>query len=139
MTPELVNSIKASEGFRAKPYYDTEGHLTIGYGQLIAELVVSKELAEEWLKQAVRKVEVELEKDKRFQAITNQARKDVLVEMGYNLGVAGLMKFTQTWQAIEAKDWDKAALNMLNSKWAKQVKGRAIRLASQMRDGVYKA
>ena len=138
MTPELLESIKVGEGFRAKPYYDTLGNLTIGYGTLVANLVVSKELATEWIKGEVAKVEAELSKDKRFQAITNPARRDVLVEMAYNIGVSGLMKFTETWKAIEAKDWDKAANQMLTSKWAKQVKGRAIRLAQQMRDGEYK-
>lgn len=137
MTPELLNSIKEGEGFRAKVYMDTLGNPTVGYGQLVRDLVVTEQQASEWLADNVKRIERELEKDPRFQAIEEQARKDVLIEMAYNMGITGLMTFSQTWACIVSKNYEKAALNMLSSLWAKQVKLRAIRLATQMRTGSY--
>jgi lysozyme len=58
-----------------------------------------------------------------------------LVDMGFNLGVPRLMKFKRMWEAIEREDFEWAASEMLNSRWANQVGGRADRLAKVMEDG----
>ena len=63
-------------------------------------------------------------------------RADVLVNMAFNVGVAGLLKFRKTLEAICNDDYDTAAGEMLNSKWASQVKSRAVYLARQMRTGL---
>jgi lysozyme len=39
------------------------------------------------------------------------------------------------WEAIEADDFEEAAAQMLSSKWAEQVKQRAVELAEIMRHG----
>jgi len=56
--------------------------------------------------------------------------------MAYNLGIAGLNKFRKMWAAIDVADYATAAEEMLDSKWAKQVGVRAIRLSRRMRTGV---
>ena len=55
--------------------------------------------------------------------------------MAFNLGVNGLLGFRKTLALIEAGDYTKASVEMLDSKWARQVKGRATRLSEQMRTG----
>ena len=40
------------------------------------------------------------------------------------------------WTAINQRKWNKAAEEMLNSQWAKQVGQRALRLANSMRAGL---
>jgi lysozyme len=62
-------------------------------------------------------------------------RQAVLIDMAFNLGVGGLMKFTNTLAAVEAGDFAKAAERMMQSKWATQVKRRAFRLAKMMETG----
>jgi lysozyme len=52
--------------------------------------------------------------------------------MGFNLGVAGLLKFAKTLAAIKTGSYHEAAIHMLDSKWARQVGVRAQRLATQM-------
>jgi lysozyme len=134
---ELVDSLKHHEGFRAEAYVDTTGHLTIGYGQKIDDLRVSKEEAEKWLIDgAVAKMR-ELETFLAFRAVKDPVRRDVLIEMAYNLGVDGLMKFRNMWAAVKVQNWDDAAVHMLDSLWAKQVGARAHTLATRMREGVY--
>ena len=65
----------------------------------------------------------------------DDARYGVLLNMAFNLGVLRLCEFKNTLRAVQDARWDDAANGMLASKWAKQVKGRAIELAQQMRIG----
>jgi lysozyme len=60
----------------------------------------------------------------------------VLVNMAFNLGPTRLKGFKKFIAAFDAKDWDGAVIEMLDSKWAKQVGARAIRLAKMVRTGV---
>lgn len=64
-------------------------------------------------------------------------RQAVLYNMAFNLGVYGLFTFKTTLEFIRIGDFKNAAKNMLKSRWAGQVKGRATRLAEQMETGVW--
>jgi lysozyme len=64
-------------------------------------------------------------------------RRLVLVDMVFNMGIKKVREFRLMLAAIEAGDYDGAANQMLNSDWARQVKGRAIQLARIMRTGVW--
>lgn len=68
-------------------------------------------------------------------SVCNAPRRAVLVDMGYNLGVSGLLKFYQTRQHIRNRDFAGASVQMGRSKWATQVKTRATRLCKMMRTG----
>ncbi len=131
----VAERLQADEDFRAHAYQDTEGVWTIGYGLNLQEWTISQELAERFLFDGIRTAEV----DARllfptFDELTD-ARQEVLVNMAYNLGRSRLGKFVNTRRAIAEADWQWAAEEMLDSKWAKQVKGRALRLAEIMRAG----
>lgn len=63
------------------------------------------------------------------------ARKWVLINMCFNLGIGGLLKFTVTLYHIQQGNYASAAIEMLNSKWAEQVKNRAKRLANVVKTG----
>lgn len=66
-------------------------------------------------------------------------RQRVLVNMCFNMGIGnsqkGLLSFTNTLALIRDGQFAQAAANMLVSKWARQVKARAVRLADLMRLG----
>ena len=59
----------------------------------------------------------------------------VMLDMGYNMGLGGLGKFTKTIKLIENRRFTQASQEMLKSKWARQVYGRAIDLASILKSG----
>ena len=65
----------------------------------------------------------------------DEVRQSVLLNMCFNLGIKGLLEFKNTLSFIGAGDWERAANNMLASKWAKQVGMRAIELSEMMRKG----
>ena len=59
----------------------------------------------------------------------------VLVNMAFNMGIAGLCSFTNTLEDVKRGDYAGAARRLRASKWAFQVKGRARRLIRQMETG----
>ena len=65
-------------------------------------------------------------------------RQAVLVNMAFNLGIAGLLAFKRMLAACERGEYAAAAREMLDSVWAKQVGARAVRLAEQMRTGEWR-
>jgi lysozyme len=66
----------------------------------------------------------------------NEARARVIVEMIFNMGYPKVLQFKKMWEAIKQNDFKVAAAEMLNSRWATQVKGRAEVLAKIMEEGV---
>lgn len=139
MTPEarvqLRKDVMAAEGCKLKPYHDTVGKLTIGYGRNLDDVGISQLEAEVLLDHDLDKAEQQCMRAFYWFPVLSQARQRVVVEMVFNLGLAGFQGFTKTIAAIEGHDYSAAASQMLASKWAKQVKGRAIRLADVMRKG----
>ncbi len=132
---KLIEQLKRHEGFRSKPYKDTEGFTTIGYGFNV-DAGISEFLAELILKNQVYTIEYELGSFGWFDSI-NEARQDVIINMVFNIGKSGFMQFKKMIAAIEHGDFEEAAKQMLDSKWAGQVGDRAIELAEQMRTGKY--
>jgi len=117
-------------------YQDIKGIWTIGYGTNLQKLVIKEELAVEWLTDHLDQAEM-LAGGFPWFADLSQPRKDVVIEMIYNLGLAGFGKFGKMHRAVLEKRWDDAAAEMLDSDWRKQVGLRAERLAQQMRSGEY--
>ena len=134
ITQALIDSVKEGEGLRLKPYRCTAGKLTIGYGRNLDDVGITKEEAELLLKNDLEKAEKDAEKFPVY-AKLNQARKDVLIEMVFNLGYSRLSNFKKMFAALEKGDYDEAANQMLDSSWHTQVGKRAERLAYFMRIG----
>ena len=55
--------------------------------------------------------------------------KEVVVEMCYQLGLAGFSKFKMTISYLEKENYIEASKEMLDSKWAKQTPNRAKKLS----------
>jgi len=130
MKIDVIEQLKVDEGFREKPYIDTLGNLTFGYGFTW----LSQHEAETVLRMRVAYIITQLGKISGFQQLSPN-RQRVLINMAFNLGLNGLMMFRRMWQAIFRHDYDEAAKEMLDSKWAYQVGTRAERLAEIMRTG----
>ncbi|AZZ98765.1 glycoside hydrolase family protein [Pseudoalteromonas sp. R3] len=134
MTMNAIEQLKKHEGFRDKPYFCTEGHLTIGYG-LNLDAGVTEEEAEVILSMRVEGIRKRLANAIPWYANLAAPRQGVLVNMAYNLGVAGLMGFAKTLTHIRSGDYNTASHEMLDSRWARQVPTRAAELALQMQTG----
>ncbi len=133
-----VDLIKKHEGFRSLPYRDTRNNLTIGYGLNLTEWGtkgISRAEAEAVLRAQLSIYEQELKNAFRNFDELDDIRKAVLLDMAYNLGVPGLLKFKNMFAALKEGNFAKAAEEMLNSRWAQQVKTRATYLAELMQYG----
>ena len=62
-------------------------------------------------------------------------RYNALVDMMFNLGKPRFLTFKKMIKAVECGDFDTAANEMLDSKWARQTKSRAIELSNLIREG----
>ena len=130
----LRSQLERHEGLRLKPYRDTAGKLTIGYGRNLEDVGVSRDECDLMLDNDIDMIEGQLKTVNEYQAL-DPVRQTVLVNMGFNMGFYGLMKFKKMWFAIERQDWEDASCEMLDSKWARQVGYRARELAKIMETG----
>jgi lysozyme len=67
----------------------------------------------------------------------DDVRRNAFLNMAFNLGTNGLLKFQKALSHAREARWDECASEMLDSKWARQVGNRAKELAEQVRTGVY--
>ena len=130
---ELREMIKRHEGLRLKPYKCSAGKLTIGYGRNLTDNGISREEASILLAQDILNAQIDVCKAFGFPTTKQESVYYALVDMMFNLGFSRFMKFKKMIAAIEAENWNLAADEMLDSKWAKQVGSRAIELADMVR------
>ena len=137
----LKSQLKIHEGFRNKAYKCISNKLTIGIGRNIDPVGgkgITLDEAKYLLNNDIKHFYDGLNRNLEWFKNLDEVRQDVLINMALNLGVSGLLKWKGTLKAIKEKRWEYARDNMLRSKWAKQVKGRAEELANQIWSGVYK-
>lgn len=128
--------IKKHEGLELHPYMDTVGKLTIGYGRNLSDRGITRAEADYLLTTDIVQAHADAE-DLAGDVWHHFSvrRQAVLIDMSFNLGKGRLKQFRKMWQALYRCDYDTAAKEMLNSRWAFQVGQRAINLAEIMRNG----
>ena len=135
----LLQSVKKHEGYRNKVYLDTLGKRTVGVGHLCVEdfWEDDKEYSEEMLmnilkddlKNAIEGAE-RLLKDCR---ILDSLAKEIIIEMVFQLGETGVSKFKNMLKALEeGPHYQTAAIEMMDSRWAKQTPERAASMSAEM-------
>lgn len=139
--------LKRHEGLRMEAYLCPAGKLTIGYGHNCETWpvegvrkvgdVISREKAEELLVEDVFGMVDELDDALPWWREMSEPRQAVLLNMAFNMGLPKLLTFKKAIAAMYVGDWNKAAHEMLDSRWAEQVKGRAAELATQMVTGAW--
>lgn len=132
MRPTLYELLEKDEGYRQFPYKDTRGNTTVGIGRNLESRGISRDEALYLLQNDVKAVVSELLHVYLWVNNLSDVRKIVLINMAFNMGVPELLQFRSMWNALEARNYELAAKEMLNSEWAKQVPNRAERLAHFM-------
>lgn len=139
MTPEMFVKLKRSlllhEGYRKFPYQDTLGKTTIGIGYNLTD----RGLDDDWINtQYAKDVAYFYEKLCTFPWFPELTidRQIALVDMAF-MGWQRFLEFDKMLAALAEHDYGRAAYEMLDSRWAQQVKSRAATLAQVMISGVY--
>lgn len=134
----IKDRIKKHEGYRDIIYTDSLGYKTIGYGHLVVE---------DGFIPGVQYSKKELEEvfEKDFAIAVQGANKllgdfdidddafGVVVEMCFQLGFPRVLKFKFFLAALQKQDYEKAAEEMLLSKWHEQTPARCQELSNIMR------
>lgn len=123
------------EGFSPVVYRDSMQKWTLGYGRLVdVGGGITRQEALYLLQNDISGVQAALSQLPYFSSL-NEPRQAVLINMGFQLGISGLLNFKKTLQFIQASDFNSASKEMLNSTWATQTPVRAKELSEQMRTG----
>ena len=155
----LIKQLVQSEGLRLEVYQDTLGIDTIGVGRNLEDRGITQEELDTMdipnietvyeygitevdaaflLENDVQIVEEELLRAHPCVDSLDSVRQLVLVDMAFNMGVPRLRQFKKMWAAIHEEDFRTAAKEMLDSRWAIQVKSRSHKLAHAMHHGELK-
>jgi len=126
-----VQQIKFYEGFSSKPYKD-RNHISIGYGTNISHITRAE--AELLL---VHRLSMRLAKLRTYPWFNrlNPTRQAIVLDMSYQLGVTGLLKFKHMVWRLKHGYWNAAANAMRDSKWYYQSGRRSRQLVQQMQRG----
>lgn len=138
---ELRNELKRDEGAvkhngRHVVYFDHLGNPTIGYGRLIREGGgLTDEEADMLLDNDIKRVMAEMDDKMLWWRGESDMRKRALVNMAFNLGVNGLLKFKKALYAMQHGLYKEATAHFKDSVWFKQVPNRVNRLCAMIEKG----
>jgi len=134
LSDELREAVKLSEGYRARVYKDTLGIDTIGYGFAIKDLELDEDICDMILDKKLNKLIKDVDNKFSFMDDIAVEAQDVVYEMCYQLGINGFSKFKKTIAYLRDENYKMAAIEMLDSRWAKQTPNRAKRLSNIIKD-----
>ena len=145
---------KINEGYKPHVYTDTEGHPTVGIGFNLDRSDARQQLSDvgadydkiragtEILNDYQIQMLFRVDMDKAVRCVSswlpntwllmNNDQRSAIVDMAFNLGCAGLKKFKNMETALKLREYRRAAAEMRNSKWCRQVKSRCLRDISCM-------
>lgn len=135
---QIKEMIKKNEGLRLNRYICPTGHPTIGYGHLILPnekyTKITKEEADKIFDSDYVKHKAGAVNFPGFDTL-DWVRQGVIIDMTFNLGISFFYKWPKFSAQMKSHDFESAAKNLLSTKYASQVKNRAIRNADMIRTG----
>jgi len=140
---QLREQLKIDEGVKYEIYNDHLGYATFGIGHLVVEgdeehgkpigTPVSEERVNSVFDSDVATYVTEAKKVFPNLDTLPEEAQEVIVNMCFNMGAPRLSKFKKFIGGVNAGDWDTAAVEMMDSRWAKQVGVRADRLRDRIK------
>lgn len=126
--------LRWAEGEKLFPYRCSAGKLTIGVGRNLDDRGITKEESNYLLETDVANTLDECRGLDYWDSL-NPARQLVVADMVFNLGLDRFMRFAKLNAALVIHDYNLAAHEMMDSKWAVQVGRRAHKLKQIMLSG----
>jgi len=139
---KLRKQLELDEGVKYEIYNDHLGYATFGIGHLITEkdpenklpldYPISEERVTECFEDDIEGVCNDLDRNISWWVGLSEEHQRVIANMAFNLGINRLLKFKKFIKAMQENEFETAAEEMMDSKWAKQVGPRAIRLRDRV-------
>ena len=130
----LIKSLKRHEGYSRIVYKDSLGIDTIGYGFAIKDLTLDEDICDMILERKLKILKSRVKTKFGWYKYMPPAIKNVVMEMCYQMGVYGFSCFKKTISYLQNKEWDKASVEMLDSRWATQTPRRANELSKIVKE-----
>ena len=141
---QLREQLEIDEGVKYEVYNDHLGYPTFGIGHLVLErdgehgLPVGTPVSEDRVSECFEQdVQVVIEDCKKLHDGWDgypEEVKQIVANMMFNMGRPRLSKFKGMKSGVDARDWNRAADEMVDSRWHDQVPNRAKRLVKRIRD-----
>lgn len=152
---KIIQRLCLNEGIRLEPYYCTAHKLTIGVGRCLdtnplsdeeiafighdcRKKSITKEQAFYLLRHDIADVKKKLDKNLPWWKNLNEDRQYVLIDMCFQLGLSGLLKFKKMLMSLSTGFYRQAAEELMNSKYARQTPVRAKRNEYCLINGEYR-
>jgi lysozyme len=145
----LKEMLRRHEGVRLTPYFCPAGKKTIGIGwnmdahklpDDIASCLrvtgsITEEMADRLLNISITDATDNCRGIYKGFDDFSEARRFALIDFVFNVGIGTAIKFKKMRAAILAGNWDRAADEMLDSDWFKQVGSRGPEIVGMVRIG----
>ena len=133
----IIKMIKMHEGSnivegRHMPYECPAKKQTIGWGRNIEDIGISEKEADYLLGNDIAQIVSDLSIHIATWEELSKARKEVFIDMCYNLGLPRFLKFKKMLAALEKGDVAEVATQMMDSKWARDDVPRRARHLQQL-------
>ena len=136
MTSDLERMLIRHEGKRNLPYECSAGKITIGVGRNLEDMPLTEDEIMYLLRNDIARCEKELNQYPWFRMM-DDARRDACINLVFNLGLTRFRQFKRMIKGFEDRDYERAADELLDSRYALQVGKRAQELAEIIRTGKY--
>jgi len=130
---QLIADLSRDEGRVPHAYQDHLGFWTIGVGHLIDKRKgggLPEKIIDDLLLHDIAEKSAQLDTALPWWRDMSDARQRALLNMAFQMGVEGLLKFKRTLAALQAGRWDGAKASAMDSLWAKQTQERAERVTN---------
>jgi lysozyme len=132
-----IERIKATltkhEGLRLHMYKDSVGIYTIGVGHNLEDKGISERAAQVMLEDDIEDAITDLERNLSYFKDLPTLVKEALVNLCFNLGISRLLQFKKTLAYLKSGKYERAANEVLDSRYASQVGYRALEVAEMIR------
>ena len=138
MINRAIQQIKDQHKLKLAPYTDQDDVLRIGYGKKVNLIEISPELAQYWLELDLESIELDLS-DRDFFKHLNVARKAVIINIAYALGLKKLLSFKSFIHSLKKSDFESAA-GCFDRMKLKELMGVGVTrgLSRQLKNGEWK-
>ena len=134
---KLIETLRRHEGVKNTLYKCTSDKWTIGVGRNLEDVGLSEEEIDILLLNDIKRTKELMDDYIPWYNDLDEVRQEALINFVFNVGIGTAMKFKKAMAALEAHDYNTAAIEMLDSNWAKQVGSRAEEVTQMIKTGEY--
>ena len=133
---KIIEMLRKHESVETHAYECSANKITVGVGRNIDKdggIGLSNDEIDYLLANDIKRVNGELQRSFDWFNSLDQVRKDAMIDLCFNIGLPRMKGFKKALAAMDGVDYDTAALEFLDSRWAKQVGSRAVTITNMIR------